>query len=277
MSLKPAVSVIVRARDEQASIERALVSVRRQTVVAELIVVDSGSVDGTIAIASSLADRVIEMAPERFSYGYALNLGASEARAPIHVALSAHCELARPDWLECCLGLYERADVAAACGRRGDERGMRPSGPFYQDLAHARAYPWWGLSNHGSSWRADVWRTMPFDEALPYAEDKEWALRVLARGWVIAFDPRLWVDMSHQWRGGNREWCSRQWRSARAIASFSPHARYGPRELMTDWWRVPRGKRPLWQRRLNPNRLPGLVARYVGFQVGRREREASGR
>jgi glycosyltransferase involved in cell wall biosynthesis len=67
MSLKPAVSVIVRARDEQASIERALVSVRRQTVVAELIVVDSGSVDGTIAIASSLADRVIEMAPERFS------------------------------------------------------------------------------------------------------------------------------------------------------------------------------------------------------------------
>jgi rhamnosyltransferase len=264
------VTVIVRARDEEAAIARALASVRRQTVASELLVVDSGSRDGTVAIASQWADRVIACPPERFTYGYALNLGADAARTRFHVALSAHCALPAPDWLERCLELYARPDVAAVAGRAPGEPRMPASGPFYQDLAHARSHPWWGFSNHASSWRADVWRELRFDETLAYAEDKEWALRVLARGYAIAFDDQLWVDMSHQWRGGAREWCSRQWRAARAIASFSSDARYGLREVVADWWHVPPGARPPWQRRLKPARAAGLVARYAGFQAGRR-------
>jgi rhamnosyltransferase len=269
----PAATVIVRARDEEKAIERALASVRSQTVEAELVVVDSGSQDGTLAIASRWADQIVQIPRERFTYGYALNVGAEAAGAPIHIALSAHCELPRRDWIACCLELYERPDVAAACAHLGDERGRPPLGPFFQDLAHARANPWWGMSNHGASWRADIWRSIRFDEGLGAAEDKEWALRVLARGWVIAFDTDLWVDITHRWRGGNKDWYSRQWREARAIASISPHASYGLRELAMDWWRVPKGRRPSWQRRLNPTRLPGLFARYAGFQTGRRERE----
>ena len=112
----PAVSVIVRARDKASTIEATLRSVRAQTVRAELLVVDSGSTDGTLAIARRYADRVLEIAPHQFSYGGALNLGARAARAPVHAALSAHCVLAHTDWLETGLRHFERPAVGAATG-----------------------------------------------------------------------------------------------------------------------------------------------------------------
>jgi rhamnosyltransferase len=260
----PAVTVIVRAKDKADTIERTLASVRRQTVPAELVVVDSGSHDATLSIASSWADSVIEIPPERFSYGYALNVGARSASAPIHVALSAHCELPRPDWIERCLQLYERADVAAVNGRLPQELGLQGSEPFYQTFSHAYAFPWWGFSNHASSWRCEVWRQHQFDENLDAAEDKEWAMRVMAAGWVIAFDAGLFVVGSHQWRD-MREWCARQRKCAKAIASFSPHIHYGIPELMSEWWTV-RPQDPAWRSRLNPTRTAGLLAKYCGYR-----------
>src|SRR4051794_2474236 len=109
-------SAIVRSRDSAATIERTLKSLRSQTVDVEIIVVDSGSRDGTLEIANRLADRVIEIHFERFSYGHALNVGARAASAPFHFALSSHCVAETPDWVERSLGHYSRADVAATNG-----------------------------------------------------------------------------------------------------------------------------------------------------------------
>src|SRR5207253_519729 len=111
-------TVIVRARDAAETIERTLQSLRAQTVRAELLVVDSGSTDGTLEIAFRLADRVVQMPPEEFTFGRALNVGAHEAKGSIHFALSAHCFPERTDWIERSLAHYERADVAAPCGAR---------------------------------------------------------------------------------------------------------------------------------------------------------------
>lgn len=270
--MAPAASFIVRAKDKAGTIERTLRSIRDQSVAAEIVVVDSGSVDGTLELAERWADRVVRIPPERFTYGYALNLGAEHATGPVHVALSAHCALPRADWLALCLRHYDRPDVAAVNGRRAkrDEPGL--PGTFLQDHAHACEHPWWGFSNHASSWRADVWRRHRFDELLGYAEDKEWALRVLSEGWVIAFDVGLFVDMSHQWRTTLREFTSRQRRSAQAIASFSPTARYGPLELAVDWWSGDVDHRPAWRRRLSPRRIAGLLAKFRGFRAGVRQR-----
>lgn len=62
--------------------------------------------------------------------------------------------------------------------------------PFFQDFSHARANPHWGFSNHASSWRG-VWSDFPFDEQIGYADDKEWAIRVLAAGRRLVFDTEL--------------------------------------------------------------------------------------
>jgi rhamnosyltransferase len=262
--MTPLASAIVRARDKAATIEATLESLRGQTVRPEILVVDSGSTDGTLAIARRLADRLIEMPPERFSYGRALNLGASQASGPVHIALSAHCALPRSDWVARSLAHYADPRVAGASGRLLVLDGCPVPGPFLQDEAHARADPYWGFSNHASSWRATVWRDIPFDEDLGYAEDKEWALRVLAAGHRIVFDPELFVDLSHQWRQGFFQYYRRQRDSARALRTFATLPRYGLRELAEEWWAGSPDPRPPWRRRLSPLRTAGLIGKWKG-------------
>ncbi len=69
-------SVIVRCKDEEKLLERALTSLRRQTVEPEIVVVDSGSTDRSLEIAKRWCDRLVEIPAESFTHGYALNVGA---------------------------------------------------------------------------------------------------------------------------------------------------------------------------------------------------------
>lgn len=257
-------SIIVRCRDERVTLERTLRTLHAQSVRPEIIVVDSGSVDGSLAVAERLADRVIRIASHEFTYGRALNVGAEASAAPVHFALSAHC-FAGTRWVERALAHYGREDIAGTNGIQTFADGTPVTGPFVQDAAHARSNPWWGFSNHASSWRAEVWRQFPFDEEMDYAEDREWAWRVTAAGWKLVYDPALWVDMSHAWKG-TRNFYTRQRRAARAVASFSAPAPYKMSDLARDWWtEIPSDRHsPAAHRFLNVRRLAGLAGRYVG-------------
>lgn len=264
-------SVIVRAKNEERSIGRALSLLREQTVEPELIVVDSGSTDATLEIARRYCDRLIQISPERFSFGRALNAGAAEASAPVHFALSAHCFPERRDWIERALAHYERDDVAGTQGDRVLPDGTPIDGTFIEDISFVRANPRWGFSNHASSWRASVWREFPFDERLAAAEDKEWALRVLAAGWVIAVDPALWVDMSHGWKNGVVAFYRRQQLNSRVMAGFDPVPPYGARDFVREWWSgMPDGRHSRWLYRLNYRRIAGLAGKWAGDRAGRR-------
>ncbi len=260
----PAASVIVRARDEASTVGRVLSLLHRQTVRPEIIVVDSGSTDGTDRIAGELCDRLIRIAPHDFTYGYALNMGAAAASADVHFALSAHCFPPDDEWIARSLALYARADVA---GTGGHDAGTPEV--FYQDHGHARTHPHIGFSNHASSWRADVWHEFPFDERLGAAEDKEWGLRVTRAGWVLAFSREVNVDMSHAWCSA-RELFVRERRCASALASFGQLGPYGLDDLARDWWNaLPRDHHSrAFHRFVNYRRWAGLAGRWLGVHGG---------
>lgn len=259
----------MRARDAERTIGRSLELLRSQTVQPEIVVVDSGSCDRTLQIARDVCDELIEIPQSEFTYGRALNIGARAASAPVHFALSAHCFPERADWLERSLAHYERPDVAATNGIQGFPDGSPVPEPFYQDAAHAHANPFWGFSNHASSWRTAVWEEFPFDERIDYAEDREWSWRVLDAGCVIAFDPELWVDISHMWRS-SPEFFRRQFRAARAIASFAPLPPYRLSDAVREWWgRIPQDRRPALYHRLNYRRAAGMAGKYAGLRSTR--------
>ena len=273
--MTPRASVIVRCKDEEKLIERALVSLRRQTVEPEIVVVDSGSRDGTLEIARRYCDQLIEIPAESFTYGYALNVGARSATAPVHFALSSHCHAHREDWIERSLAHYERSDVAAVNGYHALPDGTPLEGVFYQDAAHARTHPFWGLSHHASSWRASVRQEHPFNEELPWAEDREWAIRATAAGWVIAHDPAVSVDMSHAWRTP-RETFRRQRLGTLTIAGFVDLPEYGLRDCVREWWsQFPDDLHSRWLYRLDPRRAAGIAGRYAGMRASERGKRPS--
>lgn len=74
------VAIIVPTRNSEATLQACLESVRTQTVLCTLVVVDNGSTDATRIIAAELADLVLETGPERSAQR---NAGAAATPASI--------------------------------------------------------------------------------------------------------------------------------------------------------------------------------------------------
>jgi glycosyltransferase involved in cell wall biosynthesis len=97
------VSVLVLAQDEASTIEDVLIRVSRQLhrngFRHELIVVDGGSRDDTVALASRAGARVVAQHGE--GYGNALREGLSCCRGDVVVTLDAISRTIRP-WSSTC-------------------------------------------------------------------------------------------------------------------------------------------------------------------------------
>jgi rhamnosyltransferase len=266
-------SVIMRSLNKGDTIEKSLLSVRAQTAPAEIVVVDSGSTDRTVEIARRYADRVIEIPPESFTYGGALNIGAEAASGDVHFALSAHSTPYHLTWIQDSLDLYARDDVAATNAAARTPRGEVLEGTYYQTAQDVVVDPVWGFSNHGSSWRASVWREHPFREDLAAAEDKEWSWRVLADGWTIAYSPRLAVTVDHRRHAGPVAFTRRILKERGALSAMGAVRPTTAAQALDEWWNpdpywLEQGKvgpllSSLAWRRLSPWRMLEIGAGYV--------------
>jgi rhamnosyltransferase len=273
---KPArLSVVIRAKDEAASIGTTLELLASQTVAAEteVIVVDSGSRDATVAIARDAGARIVEMPAARFTFGRSLNLGCAEARAPLVVALSAHAFPRDATWLERMEVAFEDERVACACGYPGGPEGELLTGPRVQDMADALRYPLWGYSNAAGAFRAELWRQRGFREDMPGSEDKEWAWYWLGRGYVTVVDPALEVEHDH-FRDPPASLFGRARREAAGHSMFQELPPYTARDLVREWWTDQGGRKSMLRARLSPRRLAQLTGAYVGHREGARRRVA---
>jgi len=265
----PTASAIVRCRDKQDTIEATFAALRRQTVPVQIVVVDSGSHDGTLEIARRWCDELLQLEPGQFSYGRALNLGAREATGTVLFSLSAHCAPDAGDWVERSLIHYADKRVAATSGYAVPPPGARPGEVVLQDHARLRADPFCGMSNHACSWRRDIWEQFAFDEQLDASEDREWSWRVTAAGYVIAMDPALEVFSPHRSAPGPRAYFERNAREARGIAAFAP-LQYGMRDAIEEWWQAsPQAGRSRARILLSPGHATALAGKWWGSRQTR--------
>jgi rhamnosyltransferase len=262
------VSVIVRARDEERSLGQCLRLIAGQRGVGEgfeLILVDGGSSDGTVAVARAHGATVLSAGQGPYSYGAALNLGASIARGAVLVSLSAHAFPRDDGWLARICEPLADPGVACACGDSYGPDGEPLLGPLVQDVRLARRRPEWGYSNAAGAFQADLWRQHPFRTDLPGCEDKEWALEWLGRGYSCVVDPSLLVDHDHT-HDPLRTIFVRARREAEAYGAFLERGRYGARELAREWWSDLRWYDSPARARLSPRRAARLLGAYVGRQ-----------
>lgn len=273
---RPRPSVVVRAKDKVSTVRRTLVALREQTVEVEVVLVDSGSTDGTVQLAGPLCDKVVQIRPEEFSYGKALNIGALNSSGEVIFALSAHAVPPGRQWVEHALEAYEDPEVAATIGEAHGPDGsvLAASAKLKLPCPQLWGKPWWGFSNTGSSWRREVWEAMPFDERLVACEDKEWMWRVLGEGYSMVVDPRLQVGGGHRRKASAPELYRRVYLEHLALAEVIGYPPLGLAGLVSRWWShfpyASRWPRPL--RLFSPWRIAELLGEFEGDRVGSRQR-----
>jgi glycosyltransferase involved in cell wall biosynthesis len=191
--MRPTASIIIRCYNEEEHIGRLLSGIMEQTLAddAEIIVVDSGSTDATVSIASQFPTQIVSIDPEEFSFGRALNVGCAEASGEYIVAASAHVYPVYDDWLERLLAPFDDPGVALSYGKqRGNEVTKYPEhqvfAQWFPDTSnYEQDHPF--CNNANAAIRRTLWEEMPYNEKLTGLEDLDWAKRAMRRGYKIAY------------------------------------------------------------------------------------------
>ena len=201
----PMVSVVIPAKNAAGYIGETIDSALTQKGADEIIVVDDGSSDDTIALVQAIRDpRLRLMMNDAAGVSAARNLGARSARGDWLIFLDADDRL-RPDAVTTLLAAAEAAPHAILVygdyntidsagrpiGRRDLLKGRRkPSGNVLERLASGNF-----IVNGGIMLvRTDAFRaTGGFDVSLRYCEDWHCWCRLAALG-EFAFVPKLLLD-----------------------------------------------------------------------------------
>lgn len=230
MTGKPLCSIVIRAYNEERHIGRLLEGLMQQTLRerCEIILVDSGSTDATVAIARRYPVRVVHIRPEEFTFGRSLNLGIRHARGEFVVIASAHVYPVYPDWLERLLEPFADPQVALTYGKqRGDHRTR-----FSEHQIFAKWFPersnWRQThpfcNNANAAIRRALWEQHPYDETLTGLEDLAWAKWAIEQGYVLAYVAE--AEIVHVHEESPRKVFNRYRREAMAFKRIYPEARF---------------------------------------------------
>ena len=236
-SPSPLISVIMLVKDGGApAIETARAIMRQQLpgdhlhelgrinhqpVPIELLVIDSGSSDGTpealerLAVDTRAAPvawelRIYRIEPAEFNFGGTRNVAASLARGRILVFVSADATPVGEQWLAALTAPFADEHIAASYCRQVP----RAAASWPERFALRTAYPPRSTvhtprlltqlnashvlySNASGAVRRTAWEQIPFDETLIGCEDQHWAIATLSAGHHIAYVARACVAHSH--------------------------------------------------------------------------------
>jgi rhamnosyltransferase len=217
-----AVSVIIPTFNPGPEFPEILARIRSQKDVGdvEIVVVDSGSKDGTLDAARHVGAKTIVIDRKSFNHGGTRNLGISESSGDPVALMTQDAMPENKNWL-CTLveaisndpstsGAYSRQiphpNTPPWVLRQMENHGLFSDSPRIQELKESSSFhcmqPLEKLAlctfdNVSSLVRRSAWEKHPFPEA-PFAEDLEWARDEILRGNKIIYQPKSRVIHSHR-------------------------------------------------------------------------------
>ncbi|MFB3785858.1 MAG: glycosyltransferase family 2 protein [bacterium] len=201
--------------------EPLLAMLRRQQEYAdaELVIVDSGSTDGTPETARAYGAKVVRIDPATFNHGETRNLGVRHTSGRLIALLTQDAQpageaylatLVRSLYAETAAGAYARQiprPDASPLIRRDAETWISgtshrrvsrlDANSHFHALDPMRRYLFCVFDNVASLIRREVWERLPFPR-VPFGEDLEWAYRALCNGYTIVYEPDAAVIHSHE-------------------------------------------------------------------------------
>ncbi|HEY6167778.1 MAG TPA: glycosyltransferase [Verrucomicrobiae bacterium] len=202
---EPLVSIIMRSYNEGWALCETLPALRAQTHRNwELIVIDSGSTDGSVDLIRRAEPRhFLQIAPYEYNPARVMNHGMRLARSVYAIFLNADATPQGPNWLGPLLCALFDPQTGAVFGRqipRPDCRAVyahdyeRCFGPNRES---ARWEHFFSMASSGI--RKDIWARRGFNERLQYSEDDEYTRWCRAQGYRVVYVPDSVVMHSHNY------------------------------------------------------------------------------
>ena len=279
--------MVIPVKDGGDGLARCLHGIRSQDTPepVEIVVVDSGSTDGSVEVARAHGATVHEIAAHEFSHGASRNLGAARARGELLAFLSQDAVPVDDGWLGRLTAPIRRdGDCAGSYGRQLPNEGATPPESYFLNFLYGpepRCQKAGSIdqlsmgttlfSNVNSAIPRVIWERFPFVEDIIMSEDQEWSRRVLLEGYSIAYEPAAAVRHSHNYTmaGAFRRFFDSGASSSRA---YMAGARNSSRVLRQSAIDYARGEiRWLWQtdqRRWIPYAAVYESAKMVGLLAG---------
>ena len=285
MSAAPRVSAIVPTLNGAATLPALLAALGRERAagrgLAEIVAIDSGSHDGTVALLERAGARVLDLGGARFGHASARNRAAAAAAGDVLLFLTQDVEPVGEQWLPPLLEALADARVAGVFGRQVP-RGASPEEAFLARVNYAGRPRRLTASDLGAPFgpgatffssafgavRRTDWEAVPFPDVV-MSEDQAWALAVLAAGREIRYEPRSEVYHGHRFgvvRAFRRNFDSGSSLQALGLAAgvWGAGGAHLRRELQ--WIATQYGALAL------PRAVAVEAVRMLGFQCGRLER-----
>lgn len=213
----PAISVVIPVKNEGSKIKACIEGILSQSVpVLEIIVVDSGSTDGTVEILKTYDKvKLLQIPSSQFNHGETRNYGVAHASGEFVVLTVGDARPVDEDWIKNLLDGFDNTAVAAVCGQqvcpheadKNPVQWFRPSGAPVKKKFTFKKGEFDGLSpeqkKNACSWddvnamyRLSVLKKLPFQRT-SYCEDAIWAKEALSAGHAIVYNTAARVYHYH--------------------------------------------------------------------------------
>ena len=199
------VSIIVRTLNEAKFLPECLQKIGEQSYggPVEVVVVDSGSTDDTVEIASDFGAKIIHIPKSEFTFGRSLNVGCEASSGDFLVLLSAHCIPCDENWLKTLINPLKEGISEYCYGRQIPRRGVSK---FSEGMVFQKYYPEFGAfpqvgyfsNNANSAILRSTWQHLRFDEKLTGLEDMELAKRLVDNGGTVSYVASSAVEHIHE-------------------------------------------------------------------------------
>ncbi len=213
------ISIIIPTKNAGPEFRETLVAIRKQTCEAEVVVVDSGSSDGTLEMARQFQARTISISPESFNHGETRNFGIRRSTGQFCVMLVQDAVPVGDAWLEELVSPLSDTRVVGVTGAQVPRSDSDPVGRwqieyrkrFLGEAMRVQELESWedftslnfqerlrlvSFDNVCSALRREFWEKNPFQQ-LPFAEDLDWGVRAIASGRRLVYNPSTCVIHSH--------------------------------------------------------------------------------
>ncbi|MCK9583512.1 MAG: glycosyltransferase [Candidatus Cloacimonetes bacterium] len=200
------ISIIIRIKNEMPWFKTTLEMLDKQSRQDfELILVDSGSTDGSWELAQSTKSaKCYQIRPSEYIPGRVLNEAITHASGEYIVFNNADCIPLDEHWLENLIKPLEYdPELIAAFANQLPRAEAYPivKKDYLRAFGNGKISAQWRhfFSLASSAVRAEIIRAHPFNNNIQYSEDIEWSWRMKQQGFVIRYAAEARVEHSHNY------------------------------------------------------------------------------